>query len=77
MDELFARLGVDDGLGRPVLGGKLADRDLLDLVEQAQNRFGRRDGLIHAAEERRGGELGGLIDPHEQNVFFRHLKLDP
>ncbi len=75
--ELLARLGVDDARSRPVLGTDLLGLDLGDLVEQPEQRVGRRDGLVQAAQERGRRDLRALVDPHRQNVLLGHLELDP
>ena len=53
--------------------GRLAVVTLLDLA----HRLGRGVGAQEAAQERRSGELGRLVDSHRQDVLLRDLKLDP
>ena len=75
--ELLAGLGVDDGAGGPLLGPDVRSLDLVDLVEEAQDSVGFRDGIVEAAEEGCRRELGGLVDAHRQHIFLGHLQLDP
>ncbi len=77
MNEFFARFGVDNRRGGPVLWMDILRFDLSDLVEQTDDRIGRCNGLVQTAQEGRRGQLRGLVDAHREHIFLGDLELDP
>ncbi len=75
--QFFTGVGVDDELGRVVLGVELLDLDVLDLVEEFEELVGRGELLVQGAQEGRRGQLGRLVDSHRQHVLLGHFDLDP
>ena len=76
-DQLFARFRVDVCFDHVHLGAKLLSRHLLRIVEGSQELRRLAKFRIHRAEEHRGGDFAGLIDPHLDRVLFRHGEFDP
>ena len=77
VDDLLARLGVDDRLGRPVALVHVRGLHLGDVIEQAQDRLGRRHALVQTTQERRRRKTRRLIDLHRQPVLLVDRHLDP
>jgi hypothetical protein len=77
VDDVTDGVGADQRLRELRFGIRLLPADLLDLVELAQDRGIGREALIHRPQQRRAGELAGLVDPDRHRILLGDVQLDP
>ncbi len=77
IDDVADRVRADQRLGELGLRVRLLPRDLLHLVELAQDRGVRRVLRVHRAQQRRARELARLVDADRDGVLLGDVQLDP
>ena len=77
LNELLARLAVDDARRRVELGLEVLGLDVRNVVELLDNGSRTAELVVQGSHERRGRNLARLVDADDERVLLGHAALDP